>query len=181
MEIIKLLALLIGSAIIFACCTAHPSPNLSYQEKAFRAHIFWQTEDISIGAVITSLPSLDPEQDEARSITLEFTAPESLLGITVCKSGGEVTASLDGMEISAPHAERWLAIAELFDIEATVKESSIETLDGQKLNFIRAVSDDGKEFSLYLFPASGLPRRICSEINGSPCTLEVISFEFIPD
>ena len=178
MEIIKLLALLIGSAILFVCCAAHPTPNLSYQEKAFRAHILCNSEDFSFGAILTSIPS--PSDTADKTITLEFTSPESLCGIKVSKNGEEVTVSLDGMQISAPHVLSWLAIADFFNIDATVKESSIEIIDAQKLNFIKAVSDDGKEFSLYLYPSSSLPRRICGNANGNPVTLDVISFEFIP-
>ena len=180
MEIIKLLALLIGSAILFTCCAAHPSPNLSYQEKAFRAHVYCQNDDMSFGAILTSIPCPTQDDPHARYQTLEFTAPESLCGIKVSQQNGTVTVSLDGTEISSPEAARWLALTELFDIEATVKESSVTSIDAQKLNFVRAVSDDGREFSLYLFPSSGLPRRILGDINGVPSTLDVISFEFIP-
>ena len=180
MEIIKLLALLIGSVIILTSCAARPAPNLSYQEKPFRAHILCQSDEFSFGAILTSIPSSEEQSASGRDITLEFTSPETLCGIKVHKSGESVTVRLDGMEISAPHALCWLSLAELFDIDATVKHSSVETLDGQKLNFIKAVSDDGKEFSLYLYPSSGLPRRISGDINGSPLTLDVISFEFIP-
>ena len=179
MEIIKLLALLIGSAILFACCAAHPEPNLSYQERAFRAHVICESNDFTFGAIFTSIPKNESDDTPLRDITLEFTSPDTLSGIKVQKSGENVRVYLDDMEISAPHAASWLALSELFDIEATVKESSVETLDGQKLNFINAVSDDGREFSLYLYPASGLPRRISGDINGKPSTLEVISFEFI--
>ena len=179
MEIIKLLALLIGSAILFTCCAARPTPNLSYQEKAFRTHVYCQNENMTFGAIFTSIPSDD--ETSCRALSLEFTSPESLCGIKVSKRGDAVRVYLDDMEISAPHAACWLEIAELFNIEATVKESSVTSIDGQRLNFIKAVSDDGKEFSLYLYPASGLPRRILGNINGTPCTLDVISFEFIPN
>ena len=179
MEIIKLLALLIGSAILLTCCSARPSPNLSYQEKAFRAHVYCQNDNMTFGAIFTSIPSA--EDPTKRYVCLEFTSPESLCGIKVCERGGAVTVSLDGMEISAPHAVRWLSLAELFSIDATVKKSALTSIDGQKFNFIKAVSDDGKEFSLYLHPASGLPRRILGDINGALCTLDVISLEFIPN
>ena len=181
MEIIKLLALLIGSAILFACCAAHPAPNLSYQEKAFRAHILCESDNFSFGAILTSIPLKDSEESAERDLTLKFISPDTLCGIKVQKRGEKVTVSLNEMEISAPHALSWLALAELFDIEATVKESSVESLDGQKLNFINAVADDGREFSLYLYPASGLPRRISGNINGKPTTIDVISFEFISE
>ena len=77
MEIIKLLALLIGSAILFACCTARPAPTLSYQEKAFRAHIICQNDNQTFGAILTSIPSpADQNNPLLRDLTLEFTAPE---------------------------------------------------------------------------------------------------------
>ncbi len=180
MEIIKLLALLIGSVILLASCSARPAPNLSYQEKAFRAHLICENEELSFGAILTSIPSPEASDTRERNLSLEFTSPETLCGIKVHKSNESVTVRLDGMEISAPHAACWLSLAELFDIDATVKQSSVETLDGQKLNFIKAVSDDGREFSIYLYPSSGLPRRISGYINGIPSTIDVISFEFIP-
>ena len=179
MEIIKLLALLIGSAIIFTCCAARHEPNLSYQEKAFRAHIICQSNEMTFGAIFTSIPS--KAEPSSRALSLEFTSPESLCGIKVSSLGDTLTVTLDDMEISAPHAARWLSLSELFNIEATVKQSSVTELDGQKLNFIKAVSDEGREFSLHLYPASGLPRRISGDVNGDPCTLDVISFEFIPN
>lgn len=180
MEIIKLLALLIGSAILFACCTARPAPTLSYQEKAFRVHVMCQNDNQTFGAILTSIPSSTENDLPSRDLTLEFTSPESLCGIKVQKQKESITVTLDGIEISAPQAARWLALADLFSIDATVKESSVTDLDGQRVNFIEAVSDDGKEFSLYLYPSSGLPRRICGDINGFLSTIDVISFEFIP-
>ena len=180
MEILKLIALFVGSALLFTCCSATTSPNLSYQEKPFRTHISWKTENLSARAILTSIPVIDDNQNKTKNITLEFTSPENLSGIKVSKLGENITVSLDGMKISAPYAERWLEIAKLFDIEATVKESSISELDGVRFNFITAVSDSGEDYSLYLYKDSGLPRRITGTVGASECTVDVISFEFIP-
>ena len=180
MEIIKLIALLLGSALLFTCCSSASMPNLSYQKKSFRAHIFWETPNISVGAIFTSIAK-DEEDTASRIITLEFTSPENLCVIKVTKSGEDTSVSLDGMQISAPYAESYLEIAKFFDIEATVKESSVQELDGVSLNFIRAVSDSGEEYSLHLHKNSGLPRRICGTLGNGECTLDVISFEFIPE
>ena len=181
MEIIKLLALLFGCAILFSSCATRPSQNLSYQEKPFRAHLIFESTGASSGAILTSIPSIDADGTPKKALCLEFTSPENLCGIKVEKRDGETKVSLDGLVISSPYAERLLSVSELFDIDATVKESSVETIDGQSLNFIKAVSDDGKEFSIHLYPASGLPRRISGIVNGSTCTVDVISFEIISD
>ena len=181
MEIIKLLALLIGSAILFTCCSARQEPNLFYQEKPFRTHIIWKSNDTSFGAILTSLQKKDSSTTPSKQLTLEFTCPESLAGIRVCKDNESTTVTLGELKISSQEAERWLSVSALFEIEATVKESSSIMIDNQSTNLIRAVSDDGKEYTLHLFSASGLPRRISGEVNGAICTVDVISFEFIPD
>ena len=180
MEIIKLIALILGSALLFTCCSSASMPNLSYQKKSFRAHIFWNTTNLSVGAILTSIVK-DEEDAATRTIILEFTSPENLCGIKVTKSTEGTSVSLDGMQISAPYAESYMEIAKFFDIEATVKESAVRELDGVSLNFIRAVSDIGEEYSLHLYKDSGLPRRICGTLGDGECTLDVISFEFIPE
>ena len=172
MEIIKLVVILLGSALLFSCCAAPDMPNLSYQQKPFRAHISWNTDNITVSAVLTSIPSQD--------LTLEFISPDSLSGIKIAKSGENICVSLGDMKINAPHALAWLKIADFFNIDATVTESSVTELDGVRLNYIKARADQGEEYSLFLFPSSGLPRRICGQLEGTQCTVDVISFEFIP-
>ena len=178
MEIIKLVVILLGSALLFTCCSTPDLPNLSYQQKPFRAHISWSTDNTTICAVFTSIPSQD---QSSRTITLEFISPDSLKGIKITSNGESAYASLGNMVIHSPYALLWITIAEFFDIDATVTESSVVELDGVRLNYINATSDQGEEYSLFLFPSSGLPRRICGKINGKECTLDVISFEFIPE
>ena len=178
MEIIKLVVILLGSALLFTCCAAPDQPNLDYQQKPFRTHISWNTDNLTVCAVMTSLPATDLS---SHALTLEFISPDSLGGIKITKNGQNTRVSLGDMEINDPHALGLLNIADFFNIDATVTESSVTELEGVRLNYIKATSDNGEEYSLFLFPASGLPRRICGKINGRECTLDVISFEFIPE
>ena len=191
MEILKLIALLIGAALIFVSCSANSYPTLSYQEKSFRAHISWQlgadtdpnsdsdsdsdsgSSSYCFSAVYTSRP-----HENGKDVTLEITSPDELNGLCIGKKNGVFFIHSDDLEISTPFAERLLAVSELFEIDATVTESSIQELDGKKLNMIEARSSDGRCFTLFLFPESGLPRRICAKVNGNDCTLDVIAFEF---
>ena len=177
MEIIKLVVILLGSALLFSCCAAPDQPSLDYQQKPFRAHISWNTDNLTVCAVMTSLPTTDLS---SHNLTLEFTSPDSICGIKITKNGEFTRVSLGDMEIDAPYALGLLNIADFFNIDATVTESSVIELDGVRLNYIKAMSDQGEEYSLFLFPSSGLPRRICGKINGRECTMDVISFEFIP-
>ena len=178
MEIIKLIALLLGTAILFISCSANtPAPTLSYQDKAFRAHICWQINDLAVTAFFTSLPPSDSGAD--KTVTLEITAPSTLEGLSICKKNGALQTKLGDLRIDSTYAERLFAVSSLFDIEATVSKSSVSEIDGQKFNHIEASSPGGEKYTLYLFPESGLPRRICSVLNGQNCILDVLSFEFI--
>ena len=174
METIRLIALLILITFILVSCSENPQKMLSYQEKPFRAHISWQVDSLPFCAIITSYPA-------ANSLTIEFTSPPSVSGITVKKSTDNTTVTLDGIEISAPHLSLFAAISELFSIDGSIKKSFVTKLSGTKLNCAEIVSSSGKEYCLYLYPASGLPRRIVGELYGHPITLDVISFEVIPE
>ena len=177
MEIIKLIALLLGTAILFISCSANtPAPTLSYQDKAFRAHIRWQINDLAVTAFFTSLPS--PSGTD-KTVTLEITAPSTLDGIYICKKNGALQTKLGDLRIDSTYAERLFAVSSLFDIDATVTKSGVSEIDGRKFNHIEASSSSGQKYTLYLYSESGLPRRICSTLNGQNCILDILAFEFI--
>ena len=174
MEIIKLIALLLGTAVLFMSCSINaPAPTLSYQDKAFRAHICWTANGISVTAFFTSLPPSSPSGTD-KTATLEITAPSTLEGISICKRNGLLQTKLGDLRIDSTYAERLFAISSLFEIDAS-------EIDGRKFNHIEATSSSGQKYTLYLFPESGLPRRICSELNGQDCVLDVLSFELIDE
>ena len=177
MEIIKLIALLLGTAILFISCAANnPAPTLSYQDKAFRAHIRWQTGDLSVTAFFSSIPSTS---EEDKTVTLEISAPPTLEGISIRKKNGILQTKLGDLTVDSTYADRLFAVSELFDIEATVSKSAVCEIDGREFNHIEATSASGQNYTLYLYPESGLPRRICSTVNGQDCVLDILSFEFI--
>ena len=83
-----------------------------------------------------------------------------------------------------PHASLAAQIArqaKVRGIDATVTKSTVTEIDGKKLNHIEASSSSGQKYTLFLYPESGLPRRICSELNGQDCVLDVLSFELIDE
>ena len=177
MEIIKLIALLLGTAILFmSCSTNSPAPTLSYQDEAFRAHISWQINDIIITAFLTSIPS---GSGMGKTVTLEITSPSTLEGISLCGKNGDLQARLGSFKIDSAYAERLFAVTSLFDIDATVIKSDVTETEGKKFNLIEAISSDEQKYTLLLFADSGLPRRITSDINGKECVLDVLCFEFI--
>ena len=172
MEIIKLIALILALSLMLFSCSATESELLSYQEKSFRTHITWQVSSVAFCAVMTSHPDTDTR-------TLEFTSPPSLAGITVKKCQNETIATLDGIEISSPAVLRLAEIMNLFSISGTMKHPSLTSLSGVKMNRLEITDPCGTLYELYLYPASGLPRLICTELFGNAFSLEVISFEFI--
>ena len=177
MEIIKLIALLLGTAILFiSCSAASPAPTLSYQDSSFRAHISWSVNGVSLTAFFTSVVS---PSGEGKTVTLEILSPSSLCGITLCKKNGVLQTRLGDMQTDSEQAERLFAVSTLFEIDATVTKSSVCEMDGRKFNLIEAASSSGQKYTLFIFPESELPRRIISEIAGKTCVLDILSFEFI--
>ena len=179
MEIIKLIALLLGTAILFISCSAtSPAPTLSYQDSSFRAHISWSVNGVTLSAFLTSIAEVSPS-GTGKTVTLEIISPSSLAGVSICKKNGVLQTRLGDMQIASEHAERLFTISSLFEIDATVTKSSVCEMDGRKFNLIEAASSSGQKYSLFLFPESELPRRIISEIAGKTCVLDSLSFEFI--
>ena len=172
MEIIRLIALILALSLMLFSCAPDTSELLSYQEKSFRAHLTWQNSSVTFSAVMTSRPDIYTK-------TLEFTAPPSLEGITVEKCGEVVTTTLDGIEIVSPTLLRLAEITTLFSISGTMKRPALTYLSGVKMNRVEITDPSGKPYELYLYPASGLPRLIRTELSGNSIALDVISFEFI--
>ncbi len=175
MEIMKMIALLISTVILLCACNHTDRPTLSYQELPFRAGLSWVSGGVSVGAILTSSFS----DSDTKVYTLEFTSPPSLEGICVKQANEKITVTLGELEIASPEAAGWLEIKDLFEIEATVTHSSTASIDGVDFNYIKAISDTKRGYELYLFPKNGLPRRIISDLNGKPCVLNVLWFEFI--
>ena len=174
MEIIKLISLLFLLVFVLVSCSSKDVSLLSYQEKPFRAHVILHVDSLEVGARITSFK-------EKEHLSIEFTSPKALEGIVVTKSGNEISAELDGTKISSPELFRLADISRFFTIDGVLTESSVLTLDGRKLNLLKMADADGTSYSLYLYSKSGLPRHITSQRDGKEITLDVISFEFIPE
>lgn len=173
MEIIRLIALLLSLSLLLCSCAESPSKLLSYQEKNFRAHVSFQLESLSIGAVITS-------RHEPDYIIIEFTSPPSLSGITVKKCGGTTTVTLGDMQLESTEYCRLAEISSLFEISGVLRKSSVESISGKKFNRIELFDTDKNEgYTLYLYKDSGLPHRIVATLFGKEATLDVVSFEFM--
>ncbi len=173
MEIIRLIALILSLSLLLISCAASPSELLSYQEKNFRAHLSWQVESLKMGAIVTSRHDLD-------FMTIEFTSPPSLSGITVKKCGEETSVTLGDMEIKSAEVCRLAEISRLFEISGTLKKSSVESVSGIKLNRVELFDSTKNEtHTLYLYKDSGLPRQISANLFGKKITFDVISFEFM--
>ncbi len=173
MEIIRLIALILSLSLLLISCAASPSELLSYQEKNFRAHLSWNLDSLKLGAIVTSRHNPD-------SITVEFTSPPSLSGITVKKCGGETTVTLDGMQINSTDVCRLAEISRIFEISGALKKNSVESVSGIKLNRVELFDSTKNEtYTLYLYKDSGLPRQISANLFGKEITFDIISFEFM--
>lgn len=178
MEILKLIAVIVGAAFFLSACSPNNSYSLSYQEKDFSAGLCWESDDIMICATLISLSSDTTERD----LSLTFSSPPSLNGITVSRKAGEdkTSVQLDGLELSLPSAVRWLDISKLFELEGSISDTYITDIDGISVNAVVANTEDG-EYTVYLLPNSSLPRRICGRVNDKELTLDIIWFEISND
>ncbi len=177
MEILKLIALLIGAALLLGACSYDGDYTLSYQEKSFTADLSWCIDGTEILATLVSIRN----PDASRDLSLSFTYPPSLAGITVTQTGEdtEPSARLGDIEISSPAAVRWLAISQLFELEGEVKNTFVTSIDGVAVNAVEASTERG-DYTVYLMPDNSLPRRISGEINGKNISLDIILFEISP-
>ncbi len=172
----KALTFICVLSIIFISCTrTHVDrPLLSYQQKAFKAHISWQIGDTAATAIFTSIPT-----DIGKSLTLEYTAPESLAGISVTKNTEETALFYSDLKIPSEIAASMMAVASFFDIDATLTESTVEEIDGVRFNRITVRAQNGESYSILLYPSTQSPKIISGKLNSLPCTVDIISFEYI--
>ena len=171
MEIIRLVALILSLSFLLISCSPSPTDLLSYQEKSFRAHLSFEIDSLKIGAVMTS-------HDATDTLIIEFNSPPSLAGITVKKCGEECTVSLGDLEISSNNASRFAELSKIFEISGTLKKSSVESLSGIKFNRIELFnSQNNEKYVLYLYKASGLPRKITAPLFGKEINFDIFSFE----
>ena len=172
MEIIRLIALILSLSLILISCSPSPKKLLSYQEESFRAIISWQIDPLKISAILT--------HHTPDTISLEFTSPPALSGITVKKCGEETVVILDDIEFKSDDVCRFAEVFKIFQISAALKKSSVESLSGIKLNRIELFDNIKNEiFVLYLYKDSSIPRKILAPIFGKEITFDIISFEFI--
>lgn len=154
---------------LFAFCKKSNEDCLSYQEKAFKG-IF----EVSMGELVFTAKvkggEWSKESGICRDTYLEFTAPESLEGITLTRQKGKTVVSLDKISFEGD-GETYFPMAEflsLFELVAVPRSFSVE--DGNtKAVFL---DKDGEEIVLVL-GKNGLPKAI----SDSRRKVKVLSFE----
>ena len=96
--------------VLFALsgCGSIDAGVLNYADHAFYADV----EGMLNGLDFTARVQVGaPSEDNARSINIQFSSPESLDGIVVARDADGTTVSLDGVVITDAAAQGWLAVA----------------------------------------------------------------------
>ena len=177
MEILKVIALLLGAAILLTSCSVYGKKELTYQKGAFRAEIEWESDGTKFSASVTAGAPRPPAEGEdidsvIRDIEMCFLSPESMRGIKVTRTNGEVGAALGDIEIDSGALAGYLAAADLFDVSGEVKD--IELVDSESGRLTRIdVRDGDAEFSVYLSVETENPVRL----TGSKYDVKVVWFE----
>jgi len=172
MEIIKMIALALSAILLLTACSPNDSYSLEYQEHPLRALLAFEHSGISVTALLSIIPKSNSDGVIERDVTLTFRSPNSLAGITIEQTGGNIYTSCGDLKISDSAADAWLEVAELFNIDGTIKRIYISDIQGQDYNCVEALGNDGKDYKIYLHE-NGEPRRIVSP----SLTVDVLSFE----
>lgn len=154
-----------------ASCAGKSSMNadpLAYQNTSFRANIRGELAGAPFKAQVERI--IPSDATGSPSLTVTFTAPAPLAGISLQQTENGATVSLDGMRIDASAWQdgAWFEIHKLFSLQGaplsvTGREEQtviLETTDGETYTLIRTVGN----------PA---PRSI----EGDGVRIEILSFE----
>lgn len=158
-------------AVLFVSCGTKTKPGIASNCLcgAFEAEIRVEKEDFSFEG--TLFASERSENGGERDLTFVFSAPEGLQGVTASRSGGNISLSLDGIEIGGENGvfDGVLAFSSLFDFDMTGAEVRA---DG---DFTLVTSEDG-EYTVRLLCDRGVP--VTAQKNaGEKLTCEFKSFK----
>lgn len=160
--------------LLFSSCDRNISKDdcLSYQEKAFEAEVSVKGGTLAFSAKVSG-GALLPENGFSRDLTVTFTAPSSLKGISVTQAEGKTTVSLGELSFAGDGStyDPLVDFAHLFALDAI--PVSVE-LEGENTR-ITLIGTNDTLYSL-LLSKNGLPLEIGKD-NGLCITVENYSFK----
>ena len=155
---------LLGGVFLPSC--APSSENLTdYADGGFSASVSFCRGGVSYAARVTAGEAEEDEGAPPRDLEISFTAPESMVGLTASRRGGECVTSCGGVRLEGD-VGGWLGLAELLtagDIGRLVSvEAGRGAAEGQTM--AEFLLNDGRRCLIRFDNASGLPISVgCGE------------------
>lgn len=184
MEILKMIALLLGAVIVLSACSSGGEEPLGYQNGAFETEILITSNGMTVRAIFTAeaprsvqseATSGAEEEMSGRNVKITFADPPSLRGITASRQDGKVSVLFDGTEITDAGVIGWLDVADLFSISGNVTDTDVREIYGKKVNYLEV--ENGEDiYKIYLSPDSGYPEYICGTVRGRALEVRVVRF-----
>lgn len=160
--------------LIFCGCAA-PADPLAYQDGGARLSLCGQIDALDFSAELTLEPVPEGGAVDDRGFTLAYTAPDSLCGITLARSGGVTTLTRGAITVPAAD-DRFAGMtlpAELFCIDCELGSAAVIEQNGTTLNRVTAADDEGS-YTLWL-DETGFPRRIEASLGGRAVAADILA------
>lgn len=172
----KRLLILLPLLLLVGC--APPADPLAYQNDGAHLMLSGQIDTVPFSAELVLAPVSAGSAVDARGFSLDYTAPDSLAGLTLSRQDGLTTLSRGEVVIPAGD-DRFAGLtlpAALFCIDCRLESASVIAQNGTILNRIAAVDDEGS-YTIWL-DETGLPRRIEADLGGRTVIADILA---VPD
>ena len=158
MKKIPLLSLILLLCLL-GSCTLRPKLPPDYRKNNFEAEISWQTNGLTVEGIVSVRSATDT--DSARLESLQFTAPETMLGLSIVWIEGKPYAKCHGMEVDASLlVELWESAAVLTLTGAFTPVTITQNTDKPLLYATCQDPSSSSDYEIYLDAESGFPQSI---------------------
>ncbi len=143
---------------------------IKYAADAFEADLRGAVGELEFEAHLTAG---EPAEGGERDVSLEFFAPKTLRGVTICRQAGAVSYQCGGQSFDFEGGgEGWLEIADILCAEGSL--TSVRRVEGSP-HVVAAFSDGDKTLTVTVDTQTGYPVS-AEQISPRHISLQVVSF-----
>ena len=173
MGIIRISALLILLFVIIGGCNDKArEEKFEYWDEGFECEIFWKEG----GSAYRSILSAGEIKEGKRDISILFSEPDTLVGVTAELIDGKTRISLRDITLENVKLSGIFDIAEFFENRGRIVSSESLKVNGESRKLLYIEDNDGKKREIYISD-DGVPQKICGSADGRQMELEVIWFK----
>lgn len=172
---IKAVVLIFALIIVLTGCQPKKEGLPSFSDGAFACEASWVCEGKTVRAEISA--GEIRSDGLPRDLSIAFSEPRAMSGITVCRKDGKISAFIDGLTWEGEYLRGWLGTEALFETDGDIIGSFPETLNGDTVRHLTLKRTDGENTEMYLSSAGGLPVKLCGKVNGKYTEVTILRFE----